>query len=90
MPGGLGFIGWIIIGGLAGWIASKIMGKDEQMGLLMNIVVGIVGAFLGGLILSLVMDTDGMGWILTFLTAIAGASLLLWIVGLVTGGRKRA
>jgi uncharacterized membrane protein YeaQ/YmgE (transglycosylase-associated protein family) len=89
MPGGLGFIGWIIIGGLAGWIASKIMGTDEQQGILLNIVVGIVGAFLGGLILGLVMDTDGMGWILTFLTAIAGACLLLWIVGMVRGGRSR-
>lgn len=89
MPGGLGFIGWIIIGGLAGWIASKIMGTDEQQGILLNVIVGVVGAFLGGLVLGLVMDTDGMGWILTFLTAIAGACLLLWIVGMVTGRSRR-
>ncbi|MDO5503921.1 MAG: GlsB/YeaQ/YmgE family stress response membrane protein [Actinomycetia bacterium] len=89
MPGGLGFIGWIIIGGLAGWIASKIMGTDEQQGIFLNVVVGVVGAFLGGLILSMVMEVDGMGIIMTFLTAIAGACLLLWIVGMVTGGRRR-
>ena len=90
MPGGLGFIGWIIIGGLAGWIASKFMGTDEQQGILLNIIVGVVGAFLGGLLLGLVVDTDGFGWILTFLTAIAGACLLLFIVKAVTGGRSRA
>lgn len=90
MPGGLGFIGWIIIGGLAGWIASKIMGTDEQQGILLNVIVGVVGAFLGGLILGFFIDTEGMGWILTFLTAIAGACLLLWIVGMVTGSRRRA
>ena len=89
MPGGLGFIGWLIIGGLAGWIASKIMGTDEQQGILLNIIVGIVGAFLGGLILGLVTDPDGFGIILSFLTAIAGACLLLWIVGMVRG-RSRA
>lgn len=88
MPGGLGFIGWIIIGGLAGWIASKFMGTDEQQGILLNIIVGVVGAFLGGLILGLVMDTDGFGLILTFLTALAGASLLLFIVKAVTGRRS--
>ena len=90
MPGGLGIIGWIIVGGLAGWIASKIMGTDAQQGLLLNIVVGIVGAFLGGFLLSLVTDPEGFGLILTFITAIAGASLLLFIVKMVTGGRARA
>lgn len=90
MPGGLGFIGWIIIGGLAGWIASKIMGTDEQQGILLNIIVGVVGAFLGGLILGFITDPSGFGIILTFLTALAGACLLLWIVGMVTGSRRRA
>ena len=39
----LGIIGWIVIGGLAGWIGSKIMKRDSQMGLLLNIVVGVIG-----------------------------------------------
>ena len=43
-----GFIGWIVIGGLAGWIGSKVMGTDAQMGLLASIIVGIIGGFLGG------------------------------------------
>ncbi|MDT0213304.1 GlsB/YeaQ/YmgE family stress response membrane protein [Rothia sp. ARF10] len=90
MPGTLGIIGWIIIGGLAGWIASKIMKTDAQQGILLNIIVGIVGAFLGGLLLSLLgVDTDGAGIILTFITAIAGACLLLFGVKALTGGRSR-
>ena len=90
MPGTLGIIGWIIIGGLAGWIASKIMKTDAQQGILLNIIVGIVGAFLGGLLLSLLgVNTDGAGVILTFITAIAGACLLLFGVKALTGGRSR-
>lgn len=85
MPGEYGFIVWIIIGGLAGWIASKFMGTDAQQGILLNVIVGVVGAFLGGLLLSLITDPSGFGIVLTFLTAIAGASLLLWIVKMVTG-----
>ena len=43
---------WLVVGGLIGWVASRIMGTDAQQGVLLNIVVGIVGAFLGGLLLS--------------------------------------
>lgn len=82
------WIGWIIIGGIAGWIASKIMGADAQMGILLNIVVGIVGAVLAGFLLSLIgLDTGGK--IMTFIAAIAGACLLIWIVRMVTGGSRR-
>lgn len=90
MPGTLGIIAWIVIGGLAGWIASKIMKTDAQQGILLNIIVGIVGAFLGGLLLSLLgVDTDGAGLIFTFITAIAGACLLLFGVKALTGNRSR-
>jgi len=90
MPGTLGIIAWIVIGGLAGWIASKIMKTDAQQGILLNIIVGIVGAFIGGLLLSLLgVDTDGGGVIFTFITAIAGACLLLFGVKALTGGRSR-
>lgn len=85
MPGEYGFIAWLIIGGLAGWIASKFMGTDAQQGIVLNIVVGVVGAFLGGFLLSLAMDPAGFGLILTFVTAIAGACLLLFIVKAVRG-----
>jgi uncharacterized membrane protein YeaQ/YmgE (transglycosylase-associated protein family) len=46
------FVIWIVVGGLLGWVASKIMGTDAQQGILMNIVVGIVGAVLGGWLIS--------------------------------------
>ncbi len=82
----VGWIGWIIIGGLAGWIASMIMGTNKQMGFLLNVVVGIIGGLLGGFILYLLgFDVAGGGYWFTFFTAIVGAVVLLFIVKLVTG-----
>ncbi|MFT4227774.1 GlsB/YeaQ/YmgE family stress response membrane protein [Micropruina sp.] len=84
-----GFLGWIILGGIAGWIASKIMKTDAQMGIVLNIIVGIVGGLLGGWILSAFgVDVSGGGLIFSMLTAIGGAVILLWLVGLVTGRRR--
>lgn len=81
----LWIIGWIVIGGLAGWIGSKIMKRDSQMGLLLNIVVGVIGGFLGGWLLTLFgVDVAGGGWFFSFLTCLLGAVILLWIVGLFT------
>ncbi|MEV6277443.1 GlsB/YeaQ/YmgE family stress response membrane protein [Nocardia sp. NPDC051832] len=86
---GLGIIGWIIIGGLAGWIASKFMGTDAQQGILLNIVVGVVGGLLGGWLLTLFnVDVEGGGLIFSFLTCLAGAVILLFLVKLVTGRRS--
>ena len=83
---GLGIIGWIIIGGLAGWIGSKIMKTDAQMGIILNIVVGIVGGLLGGFILSLLgRDVEGGGLWFSFFTCLLGAVILLFLVKLVTG-----
>ena len=80
----LGFVGWIIIGGLAGWIGSKIMNTDEQMGIVLTIVVGIVGGFLGGWLLTLVgFDVASGGMFFSFLTCLIGAVILLWIVGMI-------
>jgi uncharacterized membrane protein YeaQ/YmgE (transglycosylase-associated protein family) len=84
----MGIIGWIIIGGLAGWVASKIMKTDAQQGIILNIVVGIIGALLGGFLLGLFgMDMEGAGLIASFLTALLGACVLLFVVKAVT---KRA
>ncbi|MCM6772053.1 GlsB/YeaQ/YmgE family stress response membrane protein [Nocardia sp. CDC159] len=86
---GLGIIGWIVVGGLAGWIASKIMGTDAQQGVLLNIVVGIVGGLLGGFLLRLFgVDVAGGGLVFSFLTCLAGAVILLFLVGLATGRRS--
>ncbi len=81
---------WIIIGGLAGWLASVLV-RGGGMGILMDIVVGIVGAFIGGLIVELFGGTGFSGFNLwSFIVAFIGAVALLLIVRLFTGSRSRA
>ncbi len=79
------WIVWIIIGGIAGAIADQVV-QGNQLGILGNIIVGIIGGLLGGFILGLV-GIDVNGWFWTFLTALAGAIILLLIVRALTGGR---
>jgi uncharacterized membrane protein YeaQ/YmgE (transglycosylase-associated protein family) len=78
----VGWIGYIIIGGIAGWIAGKIV-KGGGSGIVMNIVIGIVGALIGGFLLSFFVDTAAGGFWFTLFTAILGSVILLWIVGMV-------
>ena len=54
----LNFLVWIIVGGVIGWVASNLMGTDKQQGILLNIVVGIVGAFLGAVLISPMFGTS--------------------------------
>lgn len=80
----MGFIGWIILGGLAGWIASMIQGTDSQMGVVANIIVGVIGAFIGGFVFGLFGGEGVTGFnFYSFLVALVGAVVLLWIVKLV-------
>ena len=78
---------WILFGALAGWIASMIMGTNAQQGAFMNIVVGIVGAFIGGIIIRTFtgMDVEGFN-LASLLVAILGAVILLGIVRMLRGG----
>ena|SRR6201991_4423983 len=78
----VGWIGYIIIGAIAGWIAGKIV-KGSGSGVLMNIVIGIVGALVDGFLLIFFLNTAGGGWWFTLFTAILGSVILLWIVGMV-------
>ncbi len=74
-------ITWIILGALAGWIASLITGTNARVNGFMNIVVGIIGAFIGGLILQLLGAGAPSGFNLaSLLTAILGAVILLSLV----------
>lgn len=73
---GLGFIGSIIVGGLAGWIASMIMKADT--GLLFNIILGIVGALVLNFLLQLVGIYAASDWIPQLIVGAAGACLLIW------------
>ncbi|MFN2116489.1 MAG: GlsB/YeaQ/YmgE family stress response membrane protein [Candidatus Promineifilaceae bacterium] len=78
---------WIVLGATAGWIASMIMGSDAQMGAVANIIVGILGALVGGFLFNLVGLAGDTGFNLwTLLVAIVGAVVLLFVVGLVRRG----
>jgi uncharacterized membrane protein YeaQ/YmgE (transglycosylase-associated protein family) len=77
------------MGGVIGWLASLVMRTDAQQGLLLNIVVGIVGAFVGGLIFSHGSINNGPLTVYTFLTSLLGAVILLAIVNLVRRGSVR-
>jgi uncharacterized membrane protein YeaQ/YmgE (transglycosylase-associated protein family) len=77
-------IGWIVLGGLAGWLASIVTGWNDRMGCIANIVVGIVGALIGGAIASFLGGTGITGFnIYSLLVAVIGAVVLLVIVGLI-------
>jgi len=83
----MGIIIWLIVGGIVGWLASLIMRRDAQQGVLLNIVVGIVGALLAGWIFG--GGINEAITIRTFLFSIIGAVILLAIVNLFTRGKVR-
>lgn len=82
----MSILAWIILGALAGWIASKLMGEDDNMGWFGNIVVGIAGAILGGWAAGgLGIAEDNVDFDLgSLVLAILGACALLWVVRLIT------
>lgn len=84
----MNFIIYLIVGGIAGWLASMIMKTDGQQGIILNVVVGIIGGFLGGLLLPMVGLNFG-GTIGFLITALIGAVVLLAIVNLFRRGRVR-
>ncbi|HLZ63130.1 MAG TPA: GlsB/YeaQ/YmgE family stress response membrane protein [Ktedonosporobacter sp.] len=79
------WIVWIVIGGLAGAVADRLI-QGDQLGIVGNIVVGIIGGLLGGIILSL-FGIDVSGIIFTFITSLLGAIALLWVAKKLTNGR---
>jgi uncharacterized membrane protein YeaQ/YmgE (transglycosylase-associated protein family) len=78
---GVGWIGAIIIGGLAGWLAGKLM--DMRFGILMNIVIGIVGAVLANAIFSRAGIYVASGWLGYLVTGFIGSCFLLFVAKLV-------
>jgi uncharacterized membrane protein YeaQ/YmgE (transglycosylase-associated protein family) len=89
----MNFIFWIVIGGVIGWVASMVMKTDAQQGIFLNIVVGIVGAFLGGLIISPLLGSGTINAndfsVGSLLVSFLGAVILLAIVNLLRRGRAR-
>jgi uncharacterized membrane protein YeaQ/YmgE (transglycosylase-associated protein family) len=88
----MGILIWLIVGGIVGWLASIVMRRDAQQGILLNIVVGIVGAVLGGWLISPLVGVgtinDGFS-VGSFLVSLIGAIILLAIVNLFRRGTAR-
>lgn len=85
---GHGIIAWIIIGAIAGWLTGKIM-KGSGFGFLMDMVVGLIGALIGGF-LSSHLGMGGVGehgLIISIVIAVLGAVILTFLLRLVTGNR---
>lgn len=80
---------WLVVGGVIGWLASIIMRTDAQQGILLNIVVGIVGAFIGGLVFSGGSINNAGLNLTSFLVSLLGAVVLLAIVNLFRRGSVR-
>jgi uncharacterized membrane protein YeaQ/YmgE (transglycosylase-associated protein family) len=78
-----GIIIWLIVGGIIGWLASLIMRTDAQQGIILNIVVGIIGSIIAGLLFHPSGALEG------FLYSLVGAVILLAIVNLLSRGRLR-
>ncbi|UVO55611.1 GlsB/YeaQ/YmgE family stress response membrane protein [Sphingomonas sp. SUN039] len=83
----MNFIIWLIIGGVIGWLASIVMRTDGQQGIVLNIVVGIVGSYIGGFLFGPMLGSAGQ--IGPYLSAFLGAIVLLAIVNLVRRGSVR-
>ena len=89
----MGIIVWLIVGGIIGWVASLVMRTDGQQGIFLNVIVGIIGAALGGWLLAPLLGTgsinQGSFSIASMLVSLAGAVVLLAIVNLVRRGSVR-
>ncbi len=89
----MSFIIWLVIGGLVGWLASVVMKTDAQQGVILNIVVGIIGALLGGWLLSPLFGTatinQGDFSLSGLLVSFLGAVILLAVVNLIRRGSAR-
>ncbi|MEO1220594.1 MAG: GlsB/YeaQ/YmgE family stress response membrane protein [Pseudomonadota bacterium] len=89
----LGFIWFIIMGGLIGWVASMIMNRDASMGKFLNVVVGIVGSFIGNTLFSFILGSGSIGgWppdIMGIVSALIGAVVLLGVLNLIQRGNVR-
>ena len=79
----IGWIAAIIVGGIAGWLAEQFM--KSQMGMLMNIILGIVGAAIASWLFSMVGISFGPGWVGYLIAGFIGACVLIWVVRLVRG-----
>jgi uncharacterized membrane protein YeaQ/YmgE (transglycosylase-associated protein family) len=84
---------WLIVGGLIGWLASKIMNTDAQQGVVLNVIVGIIGAMVGGFLVGPMLGEGTINTndfsLMGLVVSLIGAVVLLAIVNLFTRGRMR-
>jgi uncharacterized membrane protein YeaQ/YmgE (transglycosylase-associated protein family) len=88
----MGIIIWLIVGGVVGWLASIVMRTNAQQGIILNVIVGIVGAVLGGWLISPLVGAGTINQGITvpsFLVSLVGAIILLAIVNLFRRGTVR-
>ena len=83
----MGIIWWLIVGLIAGWLTGKIMGGGGK-GALMDIIIGLLGALVGGFVMSLLGFSAEGGFIYTIIVAVIGAVLLTWIYRKVTAAKS--
>ena len=84
-----GIIFWIIAGLIAGWLTGKLM-KGDGYGPFMDIIIGIIGALVGGFLMSHLFGASAQGGLIyTVIVAVIGAVILTVILRLITGGRTR-
>ena len=84
-----GYLGWIVIGALAGWIGSKLMGTDGRQGALANVVIGIIGAVVGGFVTNRVFGDNlgNNGLIASFGVALLGSCIVIFLWKVVSRNR---
>ena len=86
----MNWLAWVVLGGLAGWVASILTKNNAQLGLIKNIVVGIIGALAGSWILGQLGVSEPLTFNFTsFLVAVGGAVLLLFLFSLLRGRGRR-
>lgn len=88
----MGFVIWLIVGGIVGWLASLVMRTDGQQGIILNVVVGIVGALLAGWLISPLVGVATINQgisIASVVVSLIGAIILLAVVNLFRRGRVR-
>ena len=89
----MNFLIWLAVGGIIGWVASMVMKTDGQQGIFLNVIVGIVGAFLGGLLISPLVGVPSINQnafsLGAMLVSLVGAIILLAIVNLFRRGKAR-
>lgn len=82
----MSIIAWIVLGGIAGWIGSMVMGTDASQGVILNVVVGIIGAVVGGFVFNSLGESGVTGFnFYSLAVAVVGSVIAIWVVKLMRG-----